>query len=60
MASESPVKIWLRKMDLKKYSALLSEQGYTDEHDIFMLNEGDLDNVSIMDPSDRNTILNAG
>ena len=60
MASESPVKIWLRKLNLIKYSALLSEQGYTDEHDIFMLNEGDLDNVSIMDPSDRNTILNAG
>jgi hypothetical protein len=60
MASESPVKIWLRKLNLFKYSALLSEQGYIDEHDIFMLNEGDLDNVSIMDPSDRDTILNAG
>jgi hypothetical protein len=51
---------FLNKIGLQKYTNLCEGQGYTDEQDIFMLNEKDLDSVHITDVADRNTILNAG
>ena len=51
---------FLNHIDLIKYKELLHGQGYKEEIDIFLLNEMDLNNVHIMDPTDRNTILNAG
>lgn len=51
---------FLRDIELTKYENLLTGQGYTEEQDIFTLTEADLDSVQITEPTDRNTILNAG
>jgi hypothetical protein len=51
---------FLQELSLQKYINLLTGQGYTDEEDLFMINEKDLDSVHIVDVNDRNTILNAG
>ena len=51
---------FLQDIELTKYKNLLTGQGYTEEQDIFTLTEADLNSVQITEPTDRNTILNAG
>ena len=51
---------FLQDIELTKYENLLTGQGYTEEQDIFTLTEADLNSVQITEPTDRNTILNAG
>ena len=58
--SGNVVKIFLEKINLEKYSGRLVGQGYQTALDLCLLNEEDLNLISITDKEDREKILQAG
>lgn len=60
MASDNPVENFLEKIGLQMYRSRLQSQGYDTVFDLCLLDEEDLDSLSIRDPDDRSKILQAG
>lgn len=58
----SVVETFLENIDLEllRYSQRFESQGYKTAFDLCLLEEEDLDSISITDPEDREKILNAG
>lgn len=60
MASGSSLENFLEEIDLQRYRARFESQGYDTVLDLCLLEEEDLDLLSIRDPNDRTKILEAG
>ena len=60
MASGSSVENFLDKIGLQRYQARFKSQGFDTVFDLCLLEEEDLYLMSIRDPTDRTTILEAG
>ena len=58
--SGNVVKTFLEKINLEKYSGRLVGQGYQTALDLCLLNEEDLNLISVTDKEDREKILQAG
>ena len=58
--SGNVVKTFLEKINLEKYSGRLVGQGYQTALDLCLLNEEDLNLISLTDKEDREKILQAG
>ena len=58
--SGNVVTTFLEKINLEKYSGRLVGQGYQTALDLCLLNEEDLNSISITDKEDREKILQAG
>ena len=54
------VETFLEKINLEKYCRRLVGQGYQTALDLCLLNEEDLNSISITDNEDREKILQAG
>lgn len=60
MASGSSLENFLEEIGLQRYRARFESQGYDTVLDLCLLEEEDLDLLSIRDPNDRTKILEAG
>ena len=58
--STSVVRIFLEQISLEQYCHRLESQGYKTALDLCLLDEEDLDSISILNPEERTRILKAG